>query len=77
MPSRILKGTVVSDSADKTISVLVNRRVKHKRYRKMITLSKKYVAHDENNACKVGDSVSIVEVKPISKSKTWKVLAEK
>ena len=76
MPKRILTGTVVSSNSNKTIVVKVTRRVKHKLYKKIISLSKKYHAHDENNNYKVGDSVKIVESKPISKLKSWLVLNE-
>ncbi len=74
MPKRILSGTVISSSSNKTIVVKVSRRVKHKLYKKIISRSKNYHAHDENNDFKVGDSVSIIETKPISKLKTWKVI---
>ncbi len=71
MPRRVLQGTVVSDKADKTITVLVERRVRHPIYKKYIRKSKKYAAHDELNAKKVGDVVSIIECAPISKRKCW------
>ncbi len=71
MPKRLLSGTVVSSNSNKTIVVNVTRRVKHKLYKKIISRSKKYHAHDENNQFKVGDFVSIMETKPISKLKTW------
>ncbi len=74
MPKRILQGTVVSDKADKTISVLVERRVMHPIYKKYISRSKKYLAHDEQNACKSGDVVRIIESRPISKNKSWQYL---
>ena len=74
MPKRILTGTVVSSNTDKTIVVKVTRRVKHKLYKKIISLSKKYHAHDENNNYKVGDNVKIIESKPISKPKSWIVI---
>ena len=77
MPKRILSGVVVSSNSSKTIVVNVTRRVKHKLYKKIITRSKKYHAHDENNEFKVGDFVSIMESKPISKLKSWKVLSSK
>ena len=77
MPKRILSGTVVSSNSNKTIIVKVTRRVKHKLYKKIINSSKKYHAHDEENFFKVGDNVKIIEAKPISKMKTWKVLNEK
>ena len=74
MPKRVLSGTVISANANKTIVVKVTRRVKHKLYRKIISRSKNYPAHDENNIFKVGDKVSIIESKPISKMKSWQVL---
>ena len=74
MPKRLLSGTVISANANKTIVVKVTRRVKHKLYRKIISRSKNYHAHDENNTFKVGDKVSIIESKPISKMKSWQVL---
>jgi small subunit ribosomal protein S17 len=74
MPKRVLTGTVVSDKADKTVVVSVERRVKHPLYGKIIKRSKKYHAHDEANAFKSGEQVRIEECKPISKLKTWTVL---
>ncbi len=74
MPKRVLTGVVVSDKADKTVTVRVERRVMHPVYKKFITRSKKYAAHDETNACKTGDLVRIEECRPISKSKRWIVL---
>ena len=74
MPKRILVGTVVSDKTDKTVTVLVERKVKHPLYGKIIRRSKKYHAHDEVNEFKPGDTVRIEETRPISKTKTWKVL---
>lgn len=74
MPRRVLQGTVVSDKGDKTVTVLVERRVMHPIYKKYIRTSKKYAAHDETNACKIGDAVSIIESKPISKRKRWMVV---
>jgi small subunit ribosomal protein S17 len=76
MPRRVLKGTVVSDANDKTVVVRVERRVMHPIYKKYITRSKKYAAHDEDNRFKVGDVVEIRECRPISKRKRWEVLAE-
>ena len=76
MPRRVMQGVVVSDKMDKTVTVKVERRVMHSLYKKFLRRSKKYSAHDENNACKVGDVVSIRECKPISKNKRWEVLAE-
>ncbi|RMD61286.1 MAG: 30S ribosomal protein S17 [Alphaproteobacteria bacterium] len=76
MPRRILQGVVVSDKADKTVIVLVERRVMHPMYKKIIKRSKKYHAHDETNQYKVGDVVRIEECRPISKSKTWRVVGQ-
>ena len=76
MPKRILQGLVVSDASDKTIVVRVERRVMHPVYKKFITRSKKYAAHDEQNVHKVGDLVRIQECRPISKRKTWVVLLD-
>jgi len=73
MPKRILIGTVTSDKTDKTVTVLVERKVKHPLYGKIIRRSKKYHAHDENNEYQLGDIVRIEETKPISKTKTWMV----
>ena len=73
MPKRILIGTVTSDKTDKTVTVLVERKVKHPLYGKIIRRSKKYHAHDENNEYALGDIVRIEETKPISKTKTWTV----
>jgi small subunit ribosomal protein S17 len=69
-----LKGVVVSDKMDKTISVVVSRFVKHPLYGKFYKVSKKYKAHDEENKYKIGDKVEIVETKPISKDKRFKVV---
>lgn len=74
MPKRILQGTVVSNRSDKTITVLVERRVKHPLYRKFIRKTKKYAAHDEKNSCSIGEVVKIIECRPISKSKAWSLL---
>src|SRR3546814_14080316 len=74
MPRRIMQGVVVSDVADKTVSVRVDRRVMHPIYKKFVTRSKKYLAHDETNAAKVGEKVRIQECRPISKRKCWEVL---
>lgn len=71
--TRSLVGRVVSDKMDKTVTVLVERRVKHPLYGKVIRRSKKYHAHDEANACREGDIVVIEECRPISKTKAWKV----
>ena len=74
MPKRVLTGTVVSDKGDKTVVVRVERRVKHPLYGKIIKLSKKYHAHDEGNAFKLGEQVRIEECAPVSKLKSWTVL---
>jgi len=74
MPKRVLSGRVTSDKMDKTVTVLVDRRVMHPIYKKFIRQSKKYAAHDEANTCKVGDLVRIEECPPISKRKTWLVV---
>ncbi len=76
MPRRVLTGKVVSDAADKTITVLVERRLKHPVYKKFIKRSSKFLAHDESNAAKVGDTVSIIESRPISKRKRWSLVAD-
>ena len=76
MPKRILQGVVVSDKSDKTVIVNVERRVMHPVYKKFVTRSKKYAAHDEGNAHKIGDVVRIEESRPISKRKRWVVLGE-
>jgi len=77
MPKRILQGVVVSDKMDKSVVVRVERRVMHPVYKKYIKRSAKYTAHDEHNACKVGDIVQIMESRPLSKTKTWVVVSEK
>jgi small subunit ribosomal protein S17 len=74
MPKRILVGTVVSDKTNKTVTVLVERKVRHPLYGKIIRRSKKYHAHDEGNEFKTGEKVRIEETRPISKTKSWKVL---
>lgn len=71
MPRRVLSGVVVSDKGDKTVIVSVGRRLMHPVYKKYITRSKKYAAHDEQNEAKIGDTVEIEECRPISKTKTW------
>ena len=74
MPKRVLTGTIVSDKGDKTVVVRVERRVKHPLYGKIIKLSKKYHAHDEGNAFKLGEQVRIQECAPVSKQKAWTVI---
>ena len=76
MPKRVMQGVVVSDKMDKTVTVKVEHRIMHPLYKKFIRRSKKYAAHDEDNACKTGDTVSIRECRPISKRKRWEVLSE-
>ena len=75
MPKRVLSGTVISNKQDKTIKVNVDRKVRHKKYKKYINRSKKYSVHDENNKYNVGDGVLIQESKPYSKSKRWVVIS--
>jgi small subunit ribosomal protein S17 len=70
---RTLTGSVVSDKMDKTVTVLVERRVKHPLYGKIVKRSKKYHAHDENNECQLGDVVMIEECSPYSRTKSWRV----
>ena len=74
MPRRTMEGRVVSNKADKTVTVLVERRVMHPLYKKFIRRSKKYAAHDDANLCKEGDVVQIEECRPISKSRSWVVI---
>ena len=76
MPRRVLQGTVVSDKSEKTVIVRVDRRMSHPIYKKTIMRSKKYAAHDEKSQFKIGDSVSIIESAPISKTKKWRVVYE-
>ena len=74
MPKRILEGVVVSDKMDKTIVVKVERRIQHPIYKKFIRKSKKYHAHDEANAAGIGDRVLLMETRPISATKRWRVV---
>lgn len=74
MPRRVLEGNVVSAKRDKTITVLVERRFMHPMYKKYIKSSSRYTAHDESNAVQEGDRVSIIECRPISKTKRWTVV---
>lgn len=76
MPRRVLQGVVVSDTNDKTIVVRVEKRVQHSVYKKYIARSCKYAAHDPENTYKIGDSVKIIETRPISKSKRWLVVTD-
>ena len=76
MPKKILKGTVVSDKPNKTITVVVERKYQHPVLKKVIKSKKKYSVHDESNKHKNGDKVSIIECKPYSKTKRFEVLGE-
>ena len=76
MPRRILSGKVLKKSGDKTVSVLVSRQTTHPIYKKIMRLSKKYLAHDSDNSISVGDSVKIQETRPLSKSKSWEVIKQ-
>ena len=76
MPKRVMQGVVVSDKADKTIVVRVERRVRHPTYGKIIRRSSKFSAHDPDNRHKTGETVRIQECRPISKNKRWEVIAE-
>jgi small subunit ribosomal protein S17 len=67
-------GRVISDKMDKTVVLAVTRRIAHSRYNKVVKRTTKYKAHDEKNECKVGDMVRVIETRPISKDKRWKVL---
>jgi small subunit ribosomal protein S17 len=71
---RTLSGRVTSNKTDKTVTVLVERRLKHPLYGKFITRSKKYHAHDDKNQFSIGDFVQIVECRPLSRTKNWKVI---
>jgi len=71
---KVREGLVVSDKMDKTVVVAVETRKVHPLYKKAIRVTKKYKAHDENNACKIGDKVKIVETRPLSKEKSWRVM---
>lgn len=71
----ILSGKVVSDKMNKSITVMIERRVKHPLYGKYIKRSTKVHAHDENNECNIGDTVTIQETRPLSKTKSWKLLS--
>ena len=71
---RVIQGTVVSDKMDKTIVVTVERRKKHRLYHKVMTLTTRFKAHDEENVCRLGDVVRIEESRPISRDKRWRVI---
>lgn len=72
---RTLTGRVVSDKMDKTITVLIERRVKHPIYGKYVKRSTKFHVHDETNQCRIGDTVTIRETRPLSKTKAWTLVA--
>jgi small subunit ribosomal protein S17 len=74
MTNRTLQGRVISDRMDKTVTVLVERRVKHPVYGKFLRRSTKVHAHDENNECRTGDVVRVEQCRPLSKSKTWRLV---
>ena len=74
MSKKMLKGKVISDKNEKTVVVLVKRRYSHAFFKKVITSSKKYHAHDEKNIFKIGDDIKIIESKPFSKKKRWEVI---
>ena len=74
MPKKILNGEVIKDKNDKTVIVLVKRKYSHPFFKKVLTSSKKYHAHDEKNKYKVGDNVKIIEARPFSKRKKWEVI---
>jgi len=71
---KVREGLVVSDKMDKTVVVAVETRKVHPLYKKAVRVTKRYKAHDEDNACKIGDKVKIVETRPLSKEKSWRVM---
>ena len=77
MTKKILNGKVIKNQNNKTITVLIKRRYLHPYFGKVISSSKKYHAHDENNVCKIGDNVKIIESRPFSKKKRWEVVISK
>ena len=70
---RQLTGVIISDKMDKTVVVLVERLVKHSWYHKYIRRQNRFAAHDENNSCRIGDKVKIIETRPLSKTKRWRI----
>jgi small subunit ribosomal protein S17 len=76
MPKRILQGTVVSDTNEKTVVVLVERRFMHPVLKKVVRKSKRYMAHDEGNVAKMGETVRIQECRPLSRRKRWELVTE-
>jgi len=77
MTKKILNGKVIKNQNNKTITVLIKRRYMHPYFGKVISSSKKYHVHDENNVCKIGDEVKIIESRPFSKKKRWEVITNK
>ncbi|MBK9342157.1 MAG: 30S ribosomal protein S17 [Dehalococcoidia bacterium] len=71
---RVIQGTVVSDKMQKTVVVSVERKKKHRLYHKVVTVTERYKAHDDNDSCKLGDLVRIQECRPMSKDKRWRVI---
>lgn len=71
---KIRVGEVVSDKMEKTVVVKMERRVAHPKYKRIVRLTKKFMAHDENQECRVGDKVKIIEIRPLSRLKRWRVL---
>ncbi|MBF0157975.1 MAG: 30S ribosomal protein S17 [Magnetococcales bacterium] len=74
MAKRVMQGTVVSDKMNKTVVVAIERKVQHPLYGKIVRRTKKYLAHDEENRCQIGDTVQIEESRPLSRRKRWVVL---
>ena len=74
MPKRIVSGKVLKKSGDKTVSTLVTRQTTHPIYKKIIRVSKKYLAHDADNTIAVGENVKIQETKPLSRNKSWEII---
>lgn len=72
--TKTVEGVVLSDKMDKTATILIERKVKHPLYGKYVKRSTKLHIHDENNECTIGDTVSVTECRPVSKSKTWKLV---
>lgn len=77
MPKKIYSGKVVSDKMDKTVVVAITRLYQHPTYKKTVKKVTKFKAHDEDNKCRIGDAVSIIESRPLSKEKRWSVLDKK
>nr|QJH88329.1 ribosomal protein S17 [Pterocladia lucida] len=74
MPTKQTIGTVISNKADKTVTIIVRKRIPHEKYNKIVTKSNKYYVHDENNICKIGDIIEIQQTRPLSKTKRWKFI---